>query len=137
MSKPKVTRRRPAKPSRAKPADPEPRRVGGQPGNHNAVTHGLYARHYAPEELQALAEASQNLDGEIELTRVATRRILALLDEAQTPEEKLALLNAMTQASMRVASLFKTQKFLAGESDGLTDALAQALAEVAEESKLS
>ena len=54
-----------------------------------------------PDELEELAEATvANLNGEIGLTRVAARRVLGLLDEAESDFERVALLNAITMAAM-------------------------------------
>lgn len=104
------------------------RRRGAQPGNLNALKHGFYAKHFRHDELAALAETTaQNLNGEIGLSRVAARRVLALLDDAENAQERVALLNAITTAAMRVASLLKTKKYLSGESDDMGAALQEAL----------
>jgi hypothetical protein len=116
-------------------AKPKPRRRGAQPGNLNALKHGFYAKHFNSDELAELAELAEattaNLNGEIGLTRVAARRVLALLDEALDAEERVALLNAITMAAMRVASLLKTKKYLSGDGDEMGAALQEALKDVA------
>lgn len=97
-------------------------------GNLNALKHGFYAKHFKADELQELAEATvATLNGEIGLTRVAARRVLALIDEAENAQERVALLNAITMAAMRVASLLKTKKSLSGDGDDLNAALQEAL----------
>lgn len=107
------------------------KRRGAQPGNLNALKHGFYAKHFKTDELQELAEATaQNLNGEIGLSRIAARRVLALLDEVESAEEKVALLNAITMAAMRVASLLKTKKYLSGNGDDMGAALQEALKDV-------
>ncbi len=110
---------------------PSPRRSrGAQPGNLNALKHGFYAKHFKTDELAALAEATAGtLNGEISLARIAARRVLGLLEEAGTPEEKVALLNAITMAAMRVASLLKTKKYLSGDGDDASTSLSTALQE--------
>jgi hypothetical protein len=120
------------RPSRTPNAVPGARREGAQPGNLNALKHGFYSKHMRADELTDLAKVTaQNLNGEIGLTRVAARRVLALIDEAKTTEEKVALLNAITMAAMRVASLLKTKNFLAGSNDDMGAALQEALKDVA------
>jgi hypothetical protein len=53
------------------------RRVGGQPGNHNARVHGFYSRRASPEQAEEAAEAREvkGLDEEIELLRRKIRFI--------------------------------------------------------------
>lgn len=124
--------RRGARQSPEHPTGQGGRRRGAQPGNLNALKHGFYAKHFRSDELAQLAEATtQNLNGEIGLSRIAARRVLGLLDEVETPEEKAALLNAITMAAMRVASLLKTKKYLSGDGEGVGAALQEALKGVA------
>lgn len=125
-------RRRGARQSPEHLTDQGGRRRGAQPGNLNALKHGFYAKHFKSDELAQLADATaQNLNGEIGLSRIAARRVLGLLDEVETPEEKAALLNAITMAAMRVASLLKTKKYLSGDGDGVGVSLQEALRDVA------
>lgn len=108
------------------------RRRGAQPGNLNALKHGFYAKHFRSDELEGLADATiQNLNGEIGMTRVAARRVLALLDETEDAKERIALLNAITMAATRVASLLKAKKYLTGNGDEMGAALKEALRDVA------
>jgi hypothetical protein len=117
-------------------SDQRARTRGAQPGNLNALKHGFYAKHFRSDELAELAQATAaNLNGEIGLTRVAARRVLALLDEAESAVEKVALLNAISMAAMRVASLLKTKKFLSGNGDDMSAALQEALRDVALETE--
>lgn len=57
------------------------RRRGAQPGNLNALKHGLYARHLPPQALQALHEAhhlqEHDLQEEIALARARLDALLA------------------------------------------------------------
>jgi hypothetical protein len=116
------------------------RKRGAQPGNLNALKHGFYAKHFRSDELAELAQATTaSLNGEIGLTRVAARRVLALLDEAERADDpvgsKVALLNAISMAALRVASLLKTKKYLSGNGDDMGAALQEALKDVAEETE--
>ncbi len=101
------------------------------------TTQGFYSRHLRAEELDSLGPASsESLDGEIGLTRIAARRILQLLAEVESPEDKLDLLKAMTVASVRVGSLLKARRYLASTENDLVDAILSALSDLgAEEEK--
>ena len=153
------TRRRGESPEHASGERGRKRR-GAQPGNLNALKHGFYAKHFRADELAELAAATDpesmtpdvspgtrlrgptarvspgaQLNGEIGLTRVAARRVLALARRgAGPPKRRSALLNAISLAAMRVANLLKAKKSLGGNGDNVTDALQQALADVALES---
>jgi len=73
------------------------RKPGGQPGNHNARTHGFYSRVMTPEdrEIFEAAAAMHGLDYEIALLRMKVLNILA-----QEPENHAVLVmavNALTK----------------------------------------
>ena len=74
-------RRDPARrPHRSQPP-PTPRKRGAQPGNSNAVRHGLYSAHLTDEALAALAEAlalsPTDLTREVALARAHLDALLA------------------------------------------------------------
>lgn len=64
-----------------------PGRTGAPIANQNRRTHGFYSRYLHPQELADLAAyASDNtLDAEVALARVATRRLLTILDTGTMP----------------------------------------------------
>ena len=64
-----------------RPLDPAPGKTGGaQPGNDNALVHGLYANFLRDITGQPVIGAdSTSLEGEIAITRVALHRILTML----------------------------------------------------------
>ena len=79
-------------------SDEEPKRKrGAQPGNQNARKHGLYSRHFTPEQFEILENANdlKDLAPEIALLRV---RLNTLLDDPETsPDLILKTVNALTR----------------------------------------
>lgn len=114
----------------ATPTTP-PRKRGGQPGNTNALTHGFYSRQFQNLEIEDLDTALANgLTDEIQMLRVVTRRTLALAEGAPNIDTAIATLNALGAASIRLASLLRTQTQLGAETSDTATALAEALANV-------
>ena len=79
-------------------SDVKPKRKrGGQPGNQNARKHGLYSKHFTPEQFEILENADdlKDLAPEIALLRV---RLNTLLDDPETsPDLILKTVNALTR----------------------------------------
>jgi hypothetical protein len=95
---------------------------------------GFYARAFRSDELADLyAMLAEGLQDEITMLRLATRRVIAFLDEFQTPKEAVATLGALGLAATRLSTLLRTQKLLASGEHDTSAALSQALAEVVEE----
>lgn len=98
-------------------------RCGAQPGNQNALKHGLYSRQLAALEAASLRDA-RAMDGvgeEIAVTRVLIAR--ALRDPQLDPADVAPLLHAL------VAQV-KVQRLLDGSRD---DALAAKLGDLLDE----
>ena len=89
------------------------RRRGGQPGNLNALKHGFYSRQFQKSEIADL-ETAGNLNEEIGMMRVVTRRLLELARGCQDLGEMINVLGALGMAATRVAGLMRTQKFVGG-----------------------
>lgn len=104
----------------------------------NAVQHGFYARQFRQAELADLeAIAADDLGQEIAMLRVVIRRTLALADELTEAEEAVKILNALSAASTRLASLMRSQLTLnQGRADETIQALSAAIAEVTQELRL-
>jgi hypothetical protein len=83
------------------------RKRGGQPGNLNALKHGFYSKQFKKGEVLDLEE-------EIGMMRVVTRRLLKLARGCIDMKELINVLGALGLASSRVAGLMKTQKFIGG-----------------------
>ena len=104
------------------------RNRGAQPGNTNAIRHGFYSklfRETESEDLEALK--LQDLTSEIYLMRVLIRRAFTVCSPENTPD----VLQLVGIASVRLAHLLRTQELLGGsESDGIAEAISQAISEV-------
>ena len=105
------------------------RKRGGQPGNLNALKHGFYSKHYQKSEMADLEEVG-DLQEEIGMMRVVTRRLLDAARECNDMGVLIHLLNTLGLASTRVAGLMKTQKFLGGGEDGIEEFLNSLVDEV-------
>lgn len=138
-AKPTPSKRKPP----AQPQIPSGRKRGGQPGNLNALKHGIYARNVRPAEvsdLDLLIEAT-GLADEIGVMRVNIRR---LLDQTRDEREPLDLpttaivLDHIGTASIRLASLLKTQRLIDPEQKGndVARAIGDAIGAIAKEMQL-
>lgn len=103
------------------------RKRGGQPGNLNALKSGFYSKQFQMGEILDLEEAG-DLQEEIGMMRVVTRRLLKLARGCKDLGELINVLGALGLASTRVAGLMKTQKFIGGSV--FDDELKQAIDEV-------
>ena len=92
------------------------RERGGQPGNLNALKHGFYSKHFLKGEILDLEEAD-DLQEEIGMMRVVTRRLLKMARTCKDTGELVNVLGALGLASTRLAGLMRTQKFLGGNKD--------------------
>ena len=92
------------------------RKRGGQPGNLNALKHGFYSKQFQKSELAELEKAG-DLQEEIGMMRVVTRRLLKMSRTCKDTGELVNVLGALGLASTRVAGLMRTQKFLGGNRD--------------------
>ena len=96
------------------------RKRGGQPGNLNALKHGFYSKHFQKSELKDL-EKIGDLQEEIQMLRVVTRRLLEAARECKDVGELSNLLNTLGLATTRVGGLMKTRKFLGGSEENVLD----------------
>ena len=111
------------------------RRRGGQPGNTNAVKHGLYSRRFDPEEIEYLSGMQEGVKDEIEVARVSLARILDFIGQidptALKIEDYVALQNLISKNVATVGRLVQVQKALTdSEKAGLGAQLLAALEEV-------
>lgn len=112
------------------------RKRGGQPGNWNALKHGFYSRQFQAGETVDLENTEEwGLTSEINMLRVMTRRLFELAGGCGEPQELAGTLGALGTASIRLASLMKTQKLLGGDSeeDDVRATISQAIEEVMKE----
>jgi len=74
----------------------------------------------------------QGLQDEIGMLRMVMRQVMSLADDGRSLNDLLHILDSLSQASTRLASLLKAERAL-GEEQELGSALNQALAEVIRE----
>ena len=98
------------------PLNPRPRRkVGGQPGNRNALKHALYAR-YFPDDMKKTFVKWETTDyiGEIQLLRASMDRMASvLLVQDDLPvDQKVAMINGICRASSTLSLLVQRNRAL-------------------------
>jgi hypothetical protein len=103
------------------------RRRGAQPGNLNALKHGL--------DSTAMRQASRPtplpLQEEAEMLQTLIRRLFDMADGAQSMDELIDALRALGVGSTRLAALLRAQKQLQGQAgDETLQAINEALSEV-------
>jgi hypothetical protein len=86
------------------------RKRGGQPGNHNALKHGFYARAMSKDEIDELATIQDGLVEEINLIRSIIRRVAILAQDERDRHELEGLLDSLGAAGVRLGSMIRTQK---------------------------
>jgi integrase len=102
----------------------------GQPGNLNALRHGLYAPlPLPPGGLHQPALAVPTLEPEIVYLRLLLRRALSLAGHTRNPAEALRLLDLFGRAAVRIGHLLVKQKEL--EPLGLDPATESEFAQIA------
>jgi hypothetical protein len=126
------------------------RKRGAQPGNHNALKHGLYtqevwadmprradpADHTETAGRTGAAEdrdaaGSPSLEGEVGMLRSLIRRLFESAGAESSTGGLIEVLRALGVASTRLAVLLRTQRLLEGGGDSQAMQLIQeALAEV-------
>ncbi len=108
--------------------------AGAPRGNSNALKHGLYARHFKPEEKAELRRmAWNNLLFEILGTRSMAEKAMDLANrEMAMPAPDVAkvatLISAWTSAITTITLAAVRYGVLTGENASLNDSLAEALA---------
>jgi len=108
--------------------------AGAPKGNCNAMKHGLYAKHYTPEEKEELRKMGYgDLRHEINVARMIVGDIVKIHKQLMAGEqvdiEKLTRLDNSACIAIDKVSLCATRHaILNGECDTLNDSLAEALA---------
>lgn len=113
-----------------------PRKRGGQPGNKNAMSHGVYAKSLHTEpDLRDLMSAG--LEHEIGMLRARIRRVLELGTDLEDLDATTAHLDALGNASVRLATLLRTQRLLTpAQSNDVAKVIGDALSAVVKEMQL-
>ena len=111
------------------------KRRGAQPGNTNAVKHGLYSRRFDPDEIEALSGMQEGVKDEIEAVRVTLSRILKYLNEVDVSQMKAedfsAVVSLVSKNAATVGRLMQIDKALNDSANvGIHSQLLAALEEV-------
>jgi hypothetical protein len=111
------------------------RRRGAQPGNTNAVKHGLYSRRFDPEEIEALSGMQDGVKDEIEAVRITLGRILDYLNgidaSKMKAEDYAAVVSLVSKNAATVGRLMQIDKALNDSAQvGIHQQLLNALEEV-------
>jgi hypothetical protein len=100
------------------PDNHAPRKRGAPKGNFNALKHGIYSERFRSGELDALVEIPKgNIQNEIAILRVMTRRVAAMMEEGASPEDVLNFYNLVGMMCMRISTLLRTEKLLEIEKE--------------------
>jgi hypothetical protein len=105
-------------------------------GNTNALKHGLYAKHYHPDEIKELKRMEpDNLLYELMAARSKADKAHGLAEtEIAKPEKDVskivALIGAWDAALLTVATIASRISFLSGTNKTIGDSLMQALSEM-------
>lgn len=110
------------------------RKRGAQPGNTNALRHGLYTKDLTEEDISLIAELSTvpetDLTAEIVALRFVVHRGLNAVGQMDIDTWS----EMVGTAGKRLADVLRAQRVLKGKSaEGLTAAMAVALREIGEE----
>jgi hypothetical protein len=111
------------------------RKRGGQPGNHNALKHGFYARAMTKDEIDELSTIGVGLVDEIILVRTIIRRVAVLAKDEKDRHELEGLLDSLGAAGVRLGSMIRTQRmfFDMADKDQFNRDISTAIGEVLNE----
>ena len=110
-----------------------PRTRGGQPGNTNALKHGLYARLFRASELARLADVKPtSLQEEIDMFRLIIRRLIDHSRDLGDLQDEMRYIVVLSHALGELTRMVKVQQILPRSSAAI-DAFEQALAEINQE----
>jgi hypothetical protein len=117
--------------------DKPKRKPGAQPGNTNALKHGLHANQPLPSKIvPAEVDPASGLHEEIAMLRVFMRRVMLESDRPMDHRELLDTMRALSLASLSIARLLKVQHLVYGESNELEAIISQAITNVSQEMNL-
>src|SRR5512143_23778 len=106
------------------------RKRGAQPGNHNRLGTGLFAKRFTPEELTALHKTPRDLQGQIDmLSLFGIRLAMQLSGSMEFKEEEIKKLKLLVDLCLAIGTLKRSQAYLYGSNAGMDSALEEALRE--------
>jgi hypothetical protein len=113
------------------------RRKGAQPGNTNALKHGLYTSRFRRIQARDLAAVvAADLEDEIAGLRATALRILDEAECLEDPKEVLNALNMYGAQAMRIARLTQIKHMMTGTQDDSEAIISRTLARAMEELKI-
>jgi hypothetical protein len=96
-------------------------RQGAQPGNTNAVKHGLYSPRFTQiESGDPQKVVYTGVNDEIEMLRKSIRRIVEMSEAIHSLPEALDYLRILALASMSLSRLVRAQKLIADSEKGMS-----------------
>jgi hypothetical protein len=115
----------PAQPAGAVPCEENPRRRGGQPGNRNAVKHGLYSHWFSPQEHRRLDRdiLGQLDDEEIGLNILIDRIFATMAEEKMSHDKVVVATRAVALAVGRIESIHRSRKAIYDNQTTIAKAL--------------
>ena len=101
---------------------------GAPAGNKNALKHGLYARHFAPETRRGL-ENMPPLESlpEIYMLRDQLDHLLSLIAECDDEDRRIKLYNALFTGAHRLTAAMRTHTLLVGKDQELLNTFWEAV----------
>jgi len=93
--------------------------AGAPHGNQNARKHGYYGQVLTHAEMADMVAAADltTLEDEVAITRVALRRLLLLLHDADTPPQEIKEIAPLVfDGTGRIARLLQTERLISGEA---------------------
>ncbi len=111
------------------------KKKGAQPGNVNALKHGLYSDRFTLQERTKLLNIDKSLNSEIDLLRVMIDRYISSFTSIENPTQSnyLEVITNLSLVMIRLASLIRTEMLLPKPKTGITDLIDQALSEIFKE----
>jgi hypothetical protein len=107
---------------------PSKRKRGAQPGNSNALRHGLYSKNFTETELTGLdQDVKGEFTDEIALARVQAGRLSEILKDYKTMpfDDYIAASNALNNYLDRIQRLSRAQHFMYRNQTTMAQALAE------------
>jgi hypothetical protein len=115
--------------------------MGAPKGNSNALKHGLYAKHFNPDEVNELRDMSPvDYRHEIAVMRVAVRNVFNIQkslyekmasmqgdEKAGVVEELAKITNSLALAVTALGTMARTHAWLSGNDEVENDAFQEAL----------
>ena len=111
------------------PTSPPPKRhPGGQPGNSNAIRHGLYSKYFTEIEMQGLdTNVTGEFTDELAFARIQLGRLAKMLENHQDMPfaDYIAATNAASNFLDRIQRLSRAQQFMYRNQTTLEQAIAE------------